>query len=252
MKKILFLLTALIALTTCVSVQAATKQKVTERRQVGHFERIKLVGSPKIKYVQGTTESVVVTAPKELVKRVQTYVEGNRLVVSMKGGRISILNFGDTDAGKVVVTVTSPDLIGVELQGSGEFDCEGHLDTDNLNIQLKGSGDIDFKDIICDNLTVSVVGSGDLDIKKVIAHRASIELVGSGDVEISEQRVGNTKVELKGSGDVKLKLSDCGVVDTRLLGSGDITLSGTVRKHNSYQRGSGDVHTRSLHVVNKK
>ena len=250
-KHLLFLFAAFVALTTTMPLQAATKQKVTERRKVARFERIKLVGSPTIRYVQADTQSVVVTAPQQLVKKVLTTVEGNRLVVSMKGENFSVLKFGDSGQ-NVVVTVTSPDLIGVELQGSGDFECKQHLDTDNLDVQLRGSGDIEFTDIICDNLKASVVGSGDLEVKKVVAQRVDIELVGSGDVKMNERRVRQTKVELKGSGDVKLQMTGCGTVDTRLVGSGDITLSGDVARHNSYSRGSGDVHTKMLQVKSKK
>ena len=146
------------------------------------------------------------------------------------------------------VYVTSPDLIGVELLGSGDFECRSHLDTDNLDVMLKGSGDIVFSDIICDRIKTSVIGSGDLTIEKAVAQTADVELIGSGDVKIKQQKVKQTKVELKGSGDIKMNLTNCGTIDCRLLGSGDITLQGDVMKLNSYTRGSGDIDTQGLKI----
>ena len=50
------------------------------------------------------------------------------------------------------VYVTSPDLIGVTLKGSGEFISSEKVDSDNLEITLAGSGDILFTEIICDKI----------------------------------------------------------------------------------------------------
>lgn len=242
MKKLVF---TLLVMAVSLQLFAGNGQKVTERRQVARFERILLQGSPTIKYTQGSKVSVEVKAPKDIIKNVITRVEGNRLTVSVKNPSKWMFNFGSKDDG-VVVYVTSPDLIGIELMGSGDFECNSRLDTDNLNVALKGSGDIELKDVICDKITSSVVGSGDLEIKKVVALSSSVELVGSGDVKINEHQVKQTKVELKGSGDIKLGLVNCGTVDCRLLGSGDITLQGDALSLNSYTRGSGDLHTSGL------
>lgn len=243
MKKYFFACVVLMLVATLV--WAGNDNKVSEQRSLSGFEKIVLKGSPTIKYTQGKQFKVEVQAPKDMVKNVQTNVRGKVLEVSVKSRRWSWRGNKDND---ITILVSSPDLIGVELQGSGDFECKSHLDTDNLNILLKGSGDIFFADIICDKLNTSVVGSGDLNINKVIAQTAEIDLVGSGDIKIKEQKVNQTKVGLKGSGDIVLMLQNCGVVDCRLLGSGDITLQGDVTKLNSYTRGSGDIHTQKLKI----
>ena len=244
MKRLFFALLALLLVVAGTQVWAASGAIVTERRQVAKFERVKLMGSPKIKYMQGNQVKVEVRGHKSIVKRIITRVEGNQLVVSVKSGTFNFTNKLD----KVEVYVTSPDLVEVELWGSGDFESKGHVDTDYLKVTLKGSGDIDFKDIICDKLSATVVGSGDLDIEKLESLSSEVELVGSGDIEISQQRVKKTNVELKGSGDIKMSLRDCGTIDCRVTGSGDITLRGDVRKVNQYSRGSGDVNTAGLTI----
>jgi DUF4097 and DUF4098 domain-containing protein YvlB len=185
-----------------------------------------------------------VKAPKKLIDRVVTRKDGNTLVVSMKSGSF----FNSIKGDDVTVYVTSPDLIGVEVQGSGDFESKGRVDTDHLDLSVRGSGDIDFANIICDRIKASLVGSGDIDIKYVDAKQSDIELVGSGDLKITQSKVSQTKIELKGSGDVKVNCKDCGTVDCRLVGSGDITLSGTIRKLNQTSRGSGDIHTDQLKI----
>ena len=244
MKKVLFLLATLAVVCTASVYAFADKDKAEVNRQVSGFERIRLQGSPDIKYTQGKTWSVRVKAPKKLIDRVVTRKDGNTLVVSMKSGSF----FNSIKGDDVTVYVTSPDLIGVEVQGSGDFESKGRVDTDNLTLSLRGSGDIAFYDIICDKINTSVVGSGDVDIKKVIAKQSTVELVGSGDVKVRQSQVNQTQIELKGSGDVKVHCDNCGAVSCRLVGSGDITLTGTVKKLDQTSRGSGDIHIDQLKI----
>ena len=247
MKQLFLFLVALFAIVCSTQLYAFTsKNEVVETRPLKGFERIRLQGSSDIKYTQGKTWSVRVKAPKSIIKNVVTRVEKNCLVVSIKSG--SVFNFNSLKDNDVTVYVTSPDLIGVEVQGSGDFECKSKVDTDNLDLSLRGSGDIEFTDIICDRVRSSVVGSGDLEIKYVEARQSTIELVGSGDVKIRQSKVEQTQIELKGSGDVKVHCDQCQVVNCRLVGSGDITLTGTVRQLNKTSRGSGDIETGGLHI----
>ncbi len=247
MKKLFVLLVAVLAISFSAHLYAfAGNDKAEENRPLKGFERIRLLGSPDIKYAQGKTWSVRVKAPKNEMKKVVTRVEGNCLVVSMQGN--NTFSFRPMKDNGVTVYVTSPDLVGVEVNGSGDFESKGPVDTDNLDIKLKGSGDIVFYDVICDRIKTSVVGSGDVEIKNVTTQYSSVELVGSGDVKMSQKKVKQTQLELKGSGDIKVNNDQCGTVDCRLIGSGDITLTGCVKKLNRTTRGSGDIETTGLTI----
>lgn len=200
-----------------------------ESRRLTGFERIELLGSLDVKYMQADSFSVIVKAPKDVISHVVTRVEGNKLMVNMKGGD-RVINLGMADSDDVTVYVTSPDFLGIELKGSGDFDCIQLLDTDTLDIVLKGSGDIEFDDILCDRVNVSLVGSGDVEVKRVKTQQSRVELVGSGDI--------------------KMRFDDSGWVESRLTGSGDIELKGTVKDHKYQVRGSGDMHVKELRVMN--
>lgn len=235
MKKVILSVVALAALGMLTSCSchglrvnySKTEALADESRSLTGFERIELLGSLDVKYTQADSFSVLVKAPVEVIKDVQTCVEGNKLVVNMKGSN-KFLNIGVTNSDDVTVYVSSPDFIGIELKGSGDFDCVNLLDTDNLDISLKGSGDIQFDDIICDQVNVSLVGSGDVELKNVKTLRSTVELVGSGDV--------------------KVHFDDSGAVESHLTGSGDITLTGSIQNYKSNVRGSGDMHTDDLRV----
>lgn len=232
MKKVLFAVLTLGILTSCscsgLNVKFShTAAHAEEQRSLTGFERIELLGSLDIKYQQSDSFSVRVDAPVEILKKVVTRVEGDKLIVNMEGEG-EMINFGVPDGDNVTVYVTSPDLLGIALRGSGDFECQHLLDTDNLDIMLNGSGDIKFDDIICDQVNVSLVGSGDVELKHVKMLRSYVNLVGSGDI--------------------KVNYDNSGAVEANLTGSGDITLSGSVKDYKSNVRGSGDMHTEQLAI----
>ena len=233
MKKIVFsLIMAAVTLSACninFHESHSGKPIKTENREAKNFERIQLIGSPTLYYTQGDTTSILVEAPKDLLEYVETEVKNNCLTVRIRneaGSVIRQLSIPDMD--EVKIHVTSPDLIEATLSGSGDFISRGLLDTDNLKLELKGSGDMTFQDIICDHINTTLVGSGDLDI--------------------FHDGVQQTVILLKGSGDIKADFQRCGEVSGELRGSGDITLTGNVHKMQKTVLGSGDFHTNSLQV----
>ena len=236
-RKIQFLtiMAVLIGLTSCTSCKVSRwhveTSQASETRTLRGFERIELLGSLDVKYQQADSFSVQVCAPEKYLDKVETIVEGNRLVLRMKGDG-KFINFGVSDGDGVKVYVTSPDLIGVTLRGSGDFECVHLVETDNLDITLNGSGDIKFADVICDRVNVSLVGSGDVDMREVKTLWAGVSVVGSGDV--------------------KMRFENSGKVEANITGSGDITLKGTVSNYQYNVRGSGDMHTDELKITNGK
>lgn len=251
MKKIFCLFA--IALMACTSVFADDKPKCIDKDvNVGVFEKVVLKGSDKIIYTQGDKASVKIHGLKEQVDAVIINQDGKTLEVSRKssvnnglGWKSLFRAFSNTRKDEeLVIYVTSPDLTCVKLTGSGDFIVKGQVDTDNLDIYLTGSGDIDFDDIICDNMIVSLVGSGDIEIDKVECVTSKIKLQGSGDVKVKQHNVRKTILDLYGSGDIDLHCSRCDEINANLSGSGDITISGEYKNVNRNKRGSGDINVR--------
>ena len=220
---------------------------VTEVRPLKGFEEIEISGSPRVCYTQADSFSVRVKGAKASVENILTDVNDKILTIRNRG-KISLVNisFDDDD---LTVYVSSPDLTAIRLNGSGDFESEGKIDTDRMDIVLRGSGDIDVKNLICDRCEVELIGSGDIDVSHLDAVEASASLVGSGDLNLGLMRVKNTWLSLKGSGDIDADFKeDCGTVECELRGSGDITLKGSVRHFDSQKSGSGDIHTDGLIV----
>ena len=253
MKKIatLLLLTSLFFSSCYISTSHEPAQPLKEaNRHVATFERIELLGSPSIYYTQGDSISIRVEAPQDIIEYVETEVEDGKLTVCLKNNIMNqVKNLQFMDGEDIKVFVTSPDLIEIKLLGSGDFYCQGHLDTDNLNIELRGSGDIEFDDIICDQVGTQLMGSGDIEVKHVRTGSSSVELVGSGDVKMAVEGAQSTNINLRGSGDVKMTLNNRGSVQSTVHGSGDVTLKGNVNTLQSSTIGSGEHHTEELLVA---
>ena len=201
MKKILLAVVTLGMLNACschgLKVDFSRTEPLAEdTRELKDFERIELLGSLDVKYAQADSFSVVVSAPAKVINDVETRVEGNKLVVGMKGSN-RLLNFGVADASDVTVYVTSPDF------------------------SLNGSGDIEFDDIVCDEVIVSLVGSGDVELKHVKTQYARVNLVGSGDVKVAFDSSGAVEAQLTGSGDITLS-GNVKSFQQNVRGSGDM------------------------------
>ena len=242
MKKVFMFVAALITLTSCVvSTDVKKAEFAEETRQIRGFKQIQINGSPSVVYTQGNNFEVRVKVAKGdgAFDAVKTELDGDRLVVSCKKLGGNVFNF--SSSGQCTVFVTSPDLIGVEVSGSGDFRSTKPIDTDNISLAVRGSGDISIEGLlICDNAKLTVTGSGDLDVKNLEAFTSDITLIGSGDLEVKQRKVGNTRVQLTGSGDIEIDCDKCGTIDSQLTGSGDISIRGTVRTLNKSKAGSGD------------
>lgn len=247
-------LTVALGMTSCVTTcnRPFPGDLVVETRQHRGFERVEITGSPSVVYSQADTFGVRLEGPEKMVENMMTEVKDHTLYVYNKG-RIDLkigfinLNWGDKD--DVTVYVSSPDLIGVKVGGSGDFFCNTPLDTDVMEIMLRGSGDIGFSDIICDVCTTELVGSGDVNIEHLDARKTTAVLVGSGDIKISEANVQETDLSLRGSGDIAINFEEgCQSAQCRLTGSGDIKLSGTLDHYDMKKSGSGDIDVDDLIV----
>jgi hypothetical protein len=219
---------------------------VTSQRVVRNFDKIVVSTSCDVHYVQGNAPSVRITGPERMLKRIITECNGNTLTIKLtKAGSLMEWYEGDD----VDVYVTSPDLIDVTMNGSGDFSADGKVDSDTLNISLFGSGDLNMSDIICDEMTTTLKGSGDIDIQRLECGKSSVFLSGAGDIDIQQFNVAQSNVVLRGVGDISIGFNHCGSAECELYGVGDITLKGDVKSFKKSIMGTGDIDTNEMKVT---
>ena len=136
------------------------KKKVTTQQNLKYFKRIVMSTPYDVHFVQGESNTVKLVGPQAEVSSVVLRVSGETLYIerAAKRSRMFFTSSDDVD-----IYITSPDLTQLEIKGSGDFKAARRVDTDQLTVSINGSGDIDFKDIICDKLVASINGSGDIE-----------------------------------------------------------------------------------------
>ncbi|WPU95164.1 head GIN domain-containing protein [Mucilaginibacter sabulilitoris] len=212
-----------------------TIDQTTQDRHLSGFHAVDLAGSFDVYITQGSTESVKVEAPSDVIDRIITEVQGGVLKIRSKKDT----NWGGWNWGnkKVIIYVTAKDLNSVGVTGSGDIYFKDGITTNSLKLQITGSGDMLGK-VSVKTLESKISGSGDMKLSGR-ADESMVSVVGSGDFTARELVTVNTAVRVAGSGDAVVNASD--KVEASVSGSGDIHYTGGAKNISSSKAGSGDI-----------
>lgn len=200
-------------------------RKVTKQlKSLPYFNKVVLDGALDVEFSQASRGGVAIKGRKSIVENVKVKVKNQTLYLSLDEKDWFRVDHSE----KADIYVSSPDLISVVMRGAGDFEAKNLLDTDTLNVELNGAGNIDFDRIVCDEAYLIVKGAGNLEVDKLTANRTKIAMLG----------VGNADVEFVNAGHV----------DCLLSGVGNIDLEGTVKSLSKNVRGTGNIDTTELMV----
>lgn len=200
-------------------------RKVTKHlKTLPYFNKIVLEGALDVKFSQASRGGVAINGRKSIVENVKVRVKNQTLYLSLDEKDWFRLDRSE----KADIYVSSPDLISVIMRGAGEFEAKNLLDTDTLNVELNGAGDIDFDRILCDEAYLVVKGAGNLEVDKLTANRTKIAMLGVGNADV--------------------KFNNAGHVDCLLKGVGNIELEGAVNSLKKSMQGTGYIDTAELMI----
>ena len=180
----------------------------TEPRGVGAFKNIRLDGAAKINVQIGNDRSVTVTADDNVLPLIETDVHGDTLVISSKENYSTRIG--------VTVTITTPDLAGIELNGSGDVNVKD-LKGGRFSTIIRGSGNVSADGTV-DEVNAEIKGSGDVKLADLQAKRGEVSVAGSGNVTVNV--TDELQASIAGSGDVRYKGSP--KVQKSVAGSGSV------------------------------
>ncbi|TSD63233.1 DUF2807 domain-containing protein [Inquilinus sp. KBS0705] len=205
----------------------------SEDRHLTGFNAVRVAGSFDVYIVQGSTESVKVEAPSDVIGNIVTEVEDGVLVIRNKKS----INWNWTGNKKMVIYVSIKDVTGVSLAGSGDVYFKEGLKAPSFKLKLTGSGDITGK-LDVKNLESSISGSGDITVTGR-AETSTVSVVGSGDYTAQDLTTTTTSVRVAGSGDARVNASL--KIDASVVGSGDVHYTGGATNISSSKAGSGSI-----------
>lgn len=208
-----------------------------EDRHITGFHAVDVGGSFDVYITQGSSESVKVEAPDEIIDHIITEVDNGVLKIYNKNDRN--FHWGDLFGNhkKIVVYVSAKDLNAIAVSGSGDVFFKEGIHTTSLRLRVSGSGDM-YGRVEVKNLESGISGSGDV---KLVgrAESSAVNVSGSGDFEARGLVTVNTLVHVSGSGDASVNAS--GSISASVSGSGDVRYTGGAKSVSSSKSGSGDV-----------
>lgn len=261
---------SILLLWAVATIQAQTR----ETRNVDTFTKIAFRVPGKLYLRQGSPQKVVIEGKKDILEEIETDVEGDRLVIE-KEGKWMDWHWDNDDEVKVYITVK--DIAGLSVGGSGDLIGETKIVTDDINLNVSGSGNMKVEVEATGDIESDVSGSGNIDLKgtcksfnsdvsgsgKVIlalrasgnadfgvsgsgkieasgsASRVKTSISGSGKILAANLETNSCEVRITGSGDVEINVKN--ELDANITGSGSVRYKGNPSKVNSHSAGSGHV-----------
>lgn len=190
-------------------------RSVFETRSLPVFYEVVNNGSFEVRVLPSTQYEVIVDAESNLIEYIRTSVSGGKLYIETVGNRC--INNTLT----MVVTVYTPYIDGLELNGSG-FISAYDLYLDELQIRLNGSGQI-IADADALLIKANISGSGTIDLSG-IAPTTEFTISGSGKINaylLTQQRC---YASISGSGNMYVKPTE--LLDVLITGSGNVYYKG--------------------------
>jgi len=188
-------------------------QVVSETRQLVSFNRVINEGTFNVFIKQDSVFEVTVEAESNLIPHIRTLVNGNALIIDTRE------NLHNNYA--MNVYVRTPFIDGAYLKGSGIMRLDS-LDTDNLEVEISGSGRI-TGETSTNYLKTLISGSGSMGLYAV-SSSTDTKISGSGDIELTGESYSGTHT-ISGSGSIRAYNFAQNEVIAKISGSGDMYLN---------------------------
>lgn len=190
---------------------------ITVDRKVSRAEKIVLKGNFDVVLVQGKTTSVSIETDENLQNYVLLSESKDELVFKTK----SKFNL-KSDHG-IKITITTPNLTGIYLAGSGNVKgTEKFTGGNELKIDIAGQGDVDLS-VNTPKIEVDIKGSGNVNLQGE-TKTASFDIAGTGDCNAELLKSENASIKITGNGNVKV-YADISL-NIKIMGSGDVFYKG--------------------------
>jgi hypothetical protein len=203
-----------------------------EERPTGYFSGIELDGYFDVYVNYDSVTSVTVEGDENLLRFITTYTKGNTLEIGTSSRRCL------DSWHPIVITVNTPVLDHINLEGSGNIDCS-YFNIPYLDIRLDGSGYI-YVDVDCDELNADIDGSGEIRLVGS-CFTSYLKIDGSGRIRAFDFESEECYVDIYGSGDVYVFVWD--ILDVYIDGSGIVYYEGNPVIRERIE-GTGDVRRR--------
>lgn len=223
-----------LAIMISCSAPVLSGETVKEIRDVDQFSAISLAISADVYLIQGSPQKVEIEGDKASLQEIETVVSTGKLKIKTK-------DFFHGNIGKINIYITVPEINALSVAGSGDIKAQSVIKTDELDLNVSGSGSIHFKELNVREVSATITGSGDMDIASGEAqNELEVVITGSGSFSGKGFSAQEVNVNITGSGSAKVWAVK--ELDTNITGSGDVEYKGNPQV-DANSTGSGRTHS---------
>ncbi|MFO7658043.1 MAG: head GIN domain-containing protein [Bacteroidales bacterium] len=198
-----------------LTVKNATGQ---ETRNPGNFNSINLALAADVEIIKNSECKVVLMAGANDLDKIETRVNNNSLEIKSK-------NYTDYMGNKVKIKIYMPFVESITVSGSGKIFSVSMFMSDELNLKVTGSGQINLGKSSAKNVKATITGSGNIELKgDEKADYLKLVITGSGSCNSTGIKISSADISITGSGSAKVDVVND--LNTYITGSGSVYYAG--------------------------
>lgn len=186
----------------------------TRTLQLEAFSRFILDINADLYLTQGEAQSVQIQGKGNIIDAINTDISGNTWNITSEK---CLKNTGDM---KIFITI--PTVSFISLSASGLIAGENTIHSNELEVDLSGSGRIDLNTTV-DQIDGDLSGSGEVNISGDTEY-LRFNISGAGDLQTFDLDSKRSFVSISGSGETKVNVQDN--LKVRISGSGNVYYKG--------------------------
>lgn len=191
---------------------------VTETRNPGNFQGIRMAVSGNVYYKQDATYKLEIQAQRNILDVLETPIINNELVIQFKHD-VRARRYED-----IIVTITAPAINSLSVSGSGNIKTTGAFTAQDMRLSVSGSGDIQVPQLASNSIDAVISGSGNIFVLGGNTNNEQLSISGSGSIDLLNVPAKSAIVRTSGSGTSKVNASDN--LDVNISGSGTVYYKG--------------------------
>lgn len=191
---------------------------VIEERSVAVFSKLDTRVAADVELFYAEQQSLKIEASEKYAEQLLTEVVGNTLIIKMKSG----IRF--TNLGQAKISIGIPNCSAIKSSGSGEMNFIGLWENEDIKINVTGSGNAYFDNIISQKLGVTNTGSANIEIHNGEFDYFNLNSTGSGNFNSINAISKQANIRKTGSGKTTVWVTDH--LQLKLTGSGDLFYKG--------------------------
>lgn len=194
-----------------------TGPRVSNMRNESGFNSISLALDATVNITQDSFFSVEVLAQANIADEILTTISGQRLTIRHRNNVL-------IKSSPVIVNITMPDISGLNVSGSGQIFLKNQLLTNDLDLNVSGSGDIAIPVLEAGNISTSISGSGKISVGSGTALLLDSRISGSGDLDMLQVMTQTVNTTTSGSGTTSVYAVNS--LFAKISGSGNVYYRG--------------------------